>query len=674
MGLRLRLLVVTLLWVPTVSFLSGCGAGSSAPPAGLAIAALSGTIHGGQAPVSNSHVHLLAASTSGYGSASTDLLAASSNASDALGKYVLTDSNGNFSIGSGYSCTSGQMVYVVATQGNPGLASPTANNAALAEMAVLGTCPGVLASPLTVFISEVTTVAAVYALAGYMTGPGAVSSATTSLSQTGMSNAFGTAEALINLGTGQAKATTAAGNTVPVAKINLLADVIASCINSDGGSDSQCPALFGYAQSGGTTGTTPADTVTALLNVAHNPWANVSGLAALAGAAPPYPSSINSSTLTDLTLAVTMPPVIYSEGTTFFSGNTPSVDAGGNVVFAGQQLLTTPLPDEPYEPGLGAACVFTPLGSRGCIYGFTDADGYDVVGTQVAAIDSQGNAWMANRSMNAGGILLKLNVSTLGFTAYNAAVTNYSGTSNAVAIDGSNYIYIADSENDSLEVDTNAPAAVNRNTPGATLDGMALDGSAISYGVNTSGGLLYWASSATPSTHAFTFSSTATGGLSSPNSVAVDSSNRVWVSNGNNSLSVFSTSSTGTSPITTTVTAVSSSAYTGGGLNFNSSGAPLTPRVGIAIDGASTAWVPNYGGESVSQFAANGTAITPAASGSFTGGYQTGCHSRGLAVDGSGNVWVSCDPPVDTIGFVEFLGAATPVATPILPGQLGVRP
>jgi hypothetical protein len=67
----------------------------------------------------------------------------------------------------------------------------------------------------------------------------------------------------------------------------------------------------------------------------------------------------------------------------------------------------------------------------------------------------------------------------------------------------------------------------------------------------------------------------------------------------------------------------------------------------IAIDGAGDVWGPNYYGNSVSEFSNSGVPISPSASntggvlsdGGYTGGGLNG--PIGVAIDGSGNVWVA---------------------------------
>jgi hypothetical protein len=105
-----------------------------------------------------------------------------------------------------------------------------------------------------------------------------------------------------------------------------------------------------------------------------------------------------------------------------------------------------------------------------------------------------------------------------------------------------------------------------------------------------------------------------------------------------------------------------SSGYSGGGLDI--------PE-GIAIDGAGDVWVvnratnatsPPYPDSSISEFNSSGTAISPST------GYQAGLNiSLRIAIDGSGNVWVT-NATLNTI--TEFVGAGSPVVTPIVANLL----
>jgi hypothetical protein len=127
-------------------------------------------VHGGQQPVNGAKVYLFAASTNGYGTASTSLLntADSGVSTDSSGNgYVSTTSSGLFNITGDYVCPSGALVYAVAVGGNPGLANGT-HNSSLSMIAALGPCSGLNASTF-ISINEVTTVASVWALAPFIT-------------------------------------------------------------------------------------------------------------------------------------------------------------------------------------------------------------------------------------------------------------------------------------------------------------------------------------------------------------------------------------------------------------------------------------------------------------------------------------------------------------------------
>jgi hypothetical protein len=119
---------------------------------------------------------------------------------------------------------------------------------------------------------------------------------------------------------------------------------------------------------------------------------------------------------------------------------------------------------------------------------------------------------------------------------------------------------------------------------------------------------------------------------------------------------------------------------TGGGslAEFNASGTAvqngltgggLTAATALAIDGNGTVWVTN-GNNSVSVFANNGAAISPATG--YTGGGLNA--PSGLAIDTSGNVWIT---NAGNSSVTEILGGAAPVApttTAVQNKTLGVRP
>jgi hypothetical protein len=143
-------------------------------------------------------------------------------------------------------------------------------------------------------------------------------------------------------------------STVPQARINSLANMLASCVE---GGATPCGALFSAATptSGPSSGATPKDTLQAALSIAQNPGSHgvsTSALLALQPATPPYSPALSSAP-NDLTLALTFtggglgvpyqdangPVVHYPE----ISGNNDeqifnsalAVDAAGHIWVAG---------------------------------------------------------------------------------------------------------------------------------------------------------------------------------------------------------------------------------------------------------------------------------------------------------------------------------------------------
>jgi len=271
----LGLLVVALL-------VSGCGvshSGLKSPP-GIP-AGRQGVVHGGQQPVSGATIQLYAVGTTGDASAATPLLSPA----------VTTDANGGFTITGLYTCPSASaLVYLVATGGNPGLGGG-GSNPQLAMMTALGPC-GNLSSSTYFVIDELTTVAAVYALAPFMSAASAVGSTATDAAA--LAAAFNVASELVNSATGGAPGTgVPVGTTVPVAQIDTIGDILSGCVNTAGGAagdTTACGQLFSLTTLSGTAAAT--DTITALLHLAESPELNTGALYNLAPANGPFQPSL----------------------------------------------------------------------------------------------------------------------------------------------------------------------------------------------------------------------------------------------------------------------------------------------------------------------------------------------------------------------------------------------
>ena len=282
------------------ALLTGCGAHTS--PALLAPqtvgAALHGNVHGGQQPVAGATVQLYSVSTVGDGFAATPLVS----------QVVKTNSSGGFDLTNLFSCPSpAALVYLTAAGGNPGLAAGTENHA-LSLMTALGPC-GDLADATFVTINEVTTVGAVSALAPFMNSYTSLGSGIPHAPQ--LSLAFAQAALLVNTATGTAAgAGLPATVAAPIAAINTLADILATCGNSAGGAAGDltpCGLLFAAAQTGQATAAA-TETIGAALQILKAPTGNPAALFNLSPAAAPFQPTLSTP---PATWAIALPPTFF---------------------------------------------------------------------------------------------------------------------------------------------------------------------------------------------------------------------------------------------------------------------------------------------------------------------------------------------------------------------------
>ena len=613
--------------------------------------AFKGMVHGGQNPIQNAHVYLYAIANGGYGTASTSLLTAASNtAKDGNGNYyVTTDANGDFTITGDYACGSPSHYYLYSTGGNPG----SGTNIAATLMASLGSCSVPNFSSLYAVVNEVSTIATAYAFAGYATNGTSIASANTALAGAAVNYASFTVQNLETLATGTALATTPAGNgTVPQAEIDTLANILAACINSSGAvtgptSPTPCYTLFTNALSGGATGTQPTDTATAAINIAHNPGANISNLTGLSTANAPFQPSL-SATPNDLTIAIS-----YTGG----GLNSPlslAVDGSGNVwVTNGGNNTVSKI-----NGGTGAA--------------ISPAGGYTAGGLTspfAIAIDQSGNAWVANLEVynflfgteTSPPSVTELTSAGAGatgspFTGGGVNLTNQ-GSPRNVAIDASGNVWIANASASLTELNGTNGAAISPATTGFPLSsnsanpsGVAVDsaGNVWSSGYNQN----YVYENSVSTGAAIGASSGGVGSMQSPFSIAIDASNYIWVPNNYDSNTLVGDTVSELTSLST------GSVYGAGGLFDPGS---------IAIDGAGNVWVISGNGV-VTELNHSGTAVSPSV------GYKSSTLTGGadVAIDASGNVWVAGTT------LVEFVGAGTPVVTPLATAVtdhlLGSRP
>jgi polygalacturonase len=289
------------------SLLSGCAGSQSATGAPQAIH-ISGSVRGGQQAVLGATIQLYAAGTTGDGSAATALLKTTVTSSDGTGNATNANANpgngfnslpaGAFSldvpVGSStaaYTCPTGSLVYLTSTAGNSGFG---ANNPNIAMMAALGPCTA-LTSSTYIIVNELTTAGSLAALAPFTTSYTAIGSGTSDAAA--LATAFTTANEYVNMATGTAPGTTLpSGTYASTLELQTLADALAACVNSSGGTAGQmnnCGTLFTAATP--TSGTAPTDTIGATLNILNNPGLNIAGTFGLAQASSPFQPTLSTA-------------------------------------------------------------------------------------------------------------------------------------------------------------------------------------------------------------------------------------------------------------------------------------------------------------------------------------------------------------------------------------------
>jgi streptogramin lyase len=564
---------------------------------------LSGLVHSGQQPISGASVDLYVAGTSGYGTGATSLLSGS----------VITDSDGKFSMASSYTCPSANaQVYVVASGGDAG----AGDNDSSVLMAALGSCSD-LGSDAVADVSEVSSVASVYALSAFMK-PGTTAVGTSSTNVRGLVNAFSTVNNLIDPSKGTARATTPAGNgTVPQSTINALANIMAACVATKG--DGACPQLFALATPAG--GTEPTDTLSALLDIALNPGNNVAKLAALQPATKVFQPALAGAP-SDWTLSIE-----YTGGGLDLP-QLLAVDGSGNIW----------VPNSGSYPG--TLSEFSPTGEP-----LSGANGFSGGGLNepfAVAVDTAGNVWSANY---AGGVSEHTSSGaplsgTTGFTA-KLLVSPV-----ALALDASGNVFTANSNNSVTRLDSAGSLTEQLTNIGGLNNpySIAIDASqniwVANYGSNS---VSRFTSEGTPAN-----STGFMGYMSEPSGIAIDRNGNAWVANFNRA-------------------AVSELSSTGSLLSGSTGYATSAAVSSVAVDGDNTVWTANTDG-SISRLSSTGASISPLKTGYISAAATA---EVGIALDASGNVWTSDDNfGSGNSSIFEYIGAAAPTITP---RQLAVK-
>lgn len=431
---------------------SGCGTGAKlfqkpAPPVGVAV---QGEMQGGQQPIAGATLQLYAVGSSGYGSPATPLFTTK----------VTTNSNGGFSFPSGYCSNApspSSLVYLVGIGGQPAGAGTSITNTNEDEMVALGPCNGLTASTH-IRMNELTTVAAVWALAPFMSGTTSayLNIGSTSTNATGIALAFDAAEQVVNTSTGAIGGSTLpAEATLPTDELNTLADILGQCVNSSGGVEgdsSNCGNLFANAPDTAGTGF-PTDTITAAMNIAENPARNVTALFDLVPPKPVFESTLSSA------------PNAWTVAIQYTGGglNQPAAiaaDQSGNIWVANNGLTSGSYYVSKFD-NLGNAKTQT-------IVGENPASGL--------AIDLSGNAWIT-----VGGVNSLYKIDTTG-TLGTPITGNGLNAPSGLAIDGNGTIWVVNkSGNDVSAFDSTGTAISGSPFSGAGISspvGIAINGNA----------------------------------------------------------------------------------------------------------------------------------------------------------------------------------------------------
>jgi hypothetical protein len=575
------------------------------------------------------------------------------------GVTVSCPSGGCFTITGDYTCAAGAQVYLYALGGNAG----GGTNAAAGLMAALGSCPmagNFAAATPYIVVNEVSTVAAAYAMAGFATDATHVSSSGTALAQVGIANAFANAGNLETLATGVALATTPAGNgTVPQAEINTLANILAACVNSTGAvtgptNPTACYTLFTNAESAGSSGTAPSDTATAAINLAHNPGSNIASLYALGSATPPFAPALSAQP-NDFTVAVQYATNLSDKQTTSNGSVALAVDQNDNLWIANvtqnnvEEISNQGVP-YPYSPMTNICSTCNSIANPSGL-----------------AIDEHGNAWVGGDMVfslcASSGAQCSSSYTATANPTYEDVNVNFTGIAGGLAFDANQNLWVTNLNSGGTIPDYSLVelAGVGASASGTTSyedyqlarkpRGVAVDASGNVWHVDS-----YFDSLIEISPVGTLLASVTTA--PAPTALAIDQTGYVWVAaTGESPLSRFSSGG---------VLLSGSSGYSYGFL--------FGPR-GIAVDGSNRIWVTSSNSgtiNSLGEFSATGTYIGP----STNTGYESSglLGPSGVAIDESGDIWVASEIPSSIPGtsyygaITEFVGLATPVRAPLSAG------
>ncbi len=556
-GSSLRRTICSIAILTPLLFAMGCGIGtSSAPtadPLGESSGGFTGYAHGGQNPINGGVVKLWAVGNTGYGSAGS-LLASTT-----------TDENGYFSfltsgVPTNYTCPANNpLLYMTITGGDA--SGGGGNNTAIALMTILGgptntgvsqsLCGTVKSNRPVLMVNEITTAASMYALAqfcnAYSESTGVAPIGASSTNSAGLINAFNTLGSLLDLTNGvvypsyqpYGAATPNSNHNITVTpeynKIIMVADILATCVNSAGPTSIPCAELFNDAVpppvATVTSGSSPSfptakDTMMAGYYLATNPInATTAGVPDNTRMTelynlitPQAPFSFTARQPTDWTIGLTYSSNLASSGSTFVlsAPTNLAVDATGNIWYLSNTTSNVAISE------------LSPYG------GLSSAGATSLVPFQGLGFDALGYGYSARKSSSAV-YAFKANVAVQAATIpQDATNSNAAVLALAFAADATNLFFPVISTGTVFPVPSvpmTATSPFNSTTPVGSPQTAVNSGHAVS-------------------------------GLTATSGIAIDHASNIWLAGTSNntlySIAYGAYPSTGVTPI----------AYTGGSFNL----------------------------------------------------------------------------------------------------------